>query len=347
MTVLLLAAGISIVVSALCSLLESILYSTRAITLEAASSAGDRTARAMKGLKKRVDQPLAAILILNTVANTAGAAVAGWSAGKVWGHQYLWLFSIFFTLAILLLSEIIPKTVGAVHWRGIWRWSVWPLRVMVWTFRPIIKLTEAITGYIQRGKRPGPVVSEEELLAAASLGAHGGEISQLEHSLIKNIILLEDMTAREIMTPRTVLQTVDGSLKVAEVRAEARQWSHTRIPVYDREPEEVVGYVLKATVLQAEGPDLDKDLVQLVQPLRYVPDTINLLTLLDHFLRRREQVYLVVDEYGAIRGLVTLEDVLETLVGREIVDETDEVADLQELARQRSRIETESDEDQG
>jgi CBS domain containing-hemolysin-like protein len=216
---------------------------------------------------------------------------------------------------------------------------------MVIILRPLIGLTQAVTGFIQRGKKPGPLVSEAELLAAASLGAHGGEISQLEHSLIRNIILLEEMTAKEIMTPRTVIQTVDGSLKVGQVQEEARQWSHTRIPVFGGEPEEVVGYVLKETVCQAEGPELEKDLAQLVQPLRYIPDTLNLLTLLDHFLRRREHIYLVVDEYGTIRGLVSLEDVLETLVGREIVDEKDEAVDMQELARRRSRVMTEPEEE--
>jgi len=345
MIVLVLAAGISIIVSALCSLLESVLYSTRVITLEAAGAAGDRMALAMRGLKKRLDQPLAAILILNTVANTAGAAVAGWSAGEVWGHQYLWLFSVFFTLFILLFSEIIPKTVGAVHWRWMWRWSVWPLKGMVWFLWPLIWLTKAVTGYIQRGKKPGPLVSEAELLAAARLGAHGGQISQLEHSLIQNIILLEELTARDIMTPWTVIQTVDGSLKVGQVRAQARQWGHTRIPVYREGPEDLVGYVLKEKVCQAEGTDLELTLAQMVQPLRYVPNTLNVLALLDHFLRRREHIYLVVDEYGSIRGLVTLEDVLETLVGREIVDEKDEVDDLQELARRRGQPLTKPEEE--
>ncbi len=337
MAVLIFTVSAAIIISALCSLLESVLYSTRVITLEAAVTSGDRSARIMRRLKSQVDQPLAAILTLNTAANTAGAAVAGWAAGQVWGPRWLWIFSVAFTLGILFFSEIIPKTIGAIHWRRLWPWSVWPLEGMTWGLSPVIWLTQVITGLIQRRGKQSPLVSEEELLAAARLGARGGEISSLEHELIINIVRLEELIARDIMTPRTVMQTVEGSRMVAEVQAEAREWRHTRIPVYVGETENVVGYVIKEDVCGAEGDGLNQMLAQVAMPIRFVPDTTNALILLDRFLRQREHIYLVVDEYGAIRGLVTLEDVLESLVGEEIVDEKDVVVDMQELARRRGR----------
>ena len=337
MGTLALAVGLSILISAMCSLLESVLYSTRLMTLEAASAKGDRRAKDMQSLKAQVDRPLAAILILNTVANTAGAAVAGWAAAQVWGAGSLWVFSLVFTAAILIFSEIIPKTVGAVHWPGLWPWSVGLLKAMLTFLTPAIWATQAITGLIIKRQGAGMKISEEEILAAARLGHSHGEISRLEHDLIKNIILLEEIRAQDIMTPRTVIQSIDGNTLIGELREEVKDWYHTRLPVYEREPENVVGYVLASEVTASPAEQDDQPVKSLVKPVRFVPASANALNLLSSFLRRREHLYLVVDEYGGIMGLVTLEDVLESLVGSEIVDEKDGVDDLQELARRRAK----------
>ncbi|MCB2186697.1 MAG: DUF21 domain-containing protein [Deltaproteobacteria bacterium] len=341
MLTLILAVGTSVVVSALCSLLESVLYSTRLITVAAAEATHPRRADAMRLLVQEVDRPLAAILILNTLANTAGASLAGWAAGQIWGPHSLVVFSVAFTLAILLLSEIVPKTVGAVYWRVLWRWSVPMLEVMITFLTPLIWLTRMITRLIQKqgAKAKNPLVSEAEIVAAARLGQHGGEISKLEADMIKNIVGLEDIPAERIMTPRTVMFIADGNLPLSEVQAEARDWPFSRVPVYLDGPEDIVGYVLKNEVCRrqapAEGPE--PNLASLAQPARFVPPSANALNLLNLFLRRHEHLYLVVDEYGGIMGVVTLEDVLESLVGSEIVDEKDMVVDLQELARLRGR----------
>jgi len=337
MVVLIVSVSASIVISALCSLLESVLYSTRIITLEAAAQAGEGLARRMRRLKAEVDQPLAAILILNTVSNTAGAALAGWAAGQVWGAQSLWVFSIFFTLAILLFSEIIPKTVGAVYWRGLWKGAVWPLRVMVAGTLPLIWLTQFVTRVITRHRKGAPSISEDEIVAAAHLGHSGGQISKLELDLIRNIISLEDIRATDIMTPRTVMFTAPAEMPLAQARDDARGWPHTRVPLVRGGPEEVVGYVLKDQVMASRPTQGGRLLGELAQPVRFVPGSVNALNLLNSFLRRREHLRLVVDEYGGIMGVVTLEDVLESLVGSEIVDENETVADLQEMARDRAQ----------
>ncbi|MGD8562567.1 MAG: hemolysin family protein [Desulfarculaceae bacterium] len=343
MATLILAVSISILVSAMCSLLESVLYSTRMISLEAAVHKGNRRAKRMRVLKSQVERPLASILILNTLANTAGAALAGWAAAQVWGAGSLWAFSLAFTMAILLFSEIIPKTVGAVHWRRLWSLSVWPLEGMLLLLAPVIWLTQALTRMITRGRKMTPKISEDEILAAARMGASGGEISEMEHHLITNIIHLEEQRASDIMTPRTVLFTTDGAQSVSQARKAAQDWPHTRVPVVLAEPEDVRGYVIRNEVMIA--PESDTPLVEsdLLKPVRFVPASANALNLLHSFLRRREHFYLVVDEYGGIMGLVGLEDVLESLVGSEIVDEHEQVADLQELARQRGQKVLDSD----
>lgn len=337
----------SVGISATCSLLESVLYSTRRLTLEAEGGSGLSWARRMLGLKDQVDRPLAAILILNTVANTAGASLAGWAAGEVWGPASLWIFSLSFTACILIFSEILPKTVGAVYWRSVWRLTVWPLTVMVWVLAPVIRVTRAITDLITRGHDQQTKVSEQEILAAARLGASGGEISKLESELIKNIINLEDIKTSDVMTPRTVMLAVDGSSPLGEVRQEARSWPFTRVPVYVGDIDDVVGYLLKYEILAGDHLDQSAEVRSLAKPVRFVPGTVNLLNLLSSFLRRRQHMYMVVDEYGGVQGLVTLEDVLETLVGSEIVDESDQVEDMQKMARLAGRDKLKGQEGEG
>ncbi len=336
MLVLLLIVAVSVSVSFLCSLLESVLYSTRITTIEAEAQKGSGRAVQMQALKAEVEKPLAAILILNTVANTAGAALAGWAAGEVMGADGLVVFSICFTVTILFGGEIIPKTLAAVHWPRLWQPAVPLLKAMCLVLKPLIWLTRAVTRLITRGRAQASAVSEDEIVAAASLSATGGEISKLERDLIQNIINLENLRATDILTPRTVMLSLDGATPLGEARLMARSWSYTRVPVYRDTPENIVGYVLKSAIL-ATGPDADQRPVrELAKPIRFVPGSVNALDLLHGFLRRREHVAVVVDEFGGILGVVTLEDVVESLVGSEIVDETDQVDDLQALARRRA-----------
>ena len=202
---------------------------------------------------------------------------------------------------------------------------------------PAIWATQGITHLITRRQGSAVKISEDEILAAARLGHSHGEISRLEHDLIKNIILLEEIRAQDIMTPRTVIQSIDGDAPLAQVRQAVGNWHHTRVPVYEHEPENVVGYVLSSEVSASPKAKGGEPVKSLAKPVRFVPGSANALNLLSSFLRRREHLYLVVDEYGGIMGLVTLEDVLESLVGSEIVDEKDGVDDLQELARRRGK----------
>ena len=340
-TTLIAAVSVSIGFSTLCSLLEAILFSTRITAIEAAATNGtglsSKAAGAMRRFKERMDKPLSAILILNTLAHTIGAAVAGWAAAELWGAGSLWIFSVVFTLCILIFTEIIPKTVGAVHWRVMWPWSVWVLELMVIVLWPAIWMTQKITGLIKGDHKGSPPVSEDEILAAARLGARGGEISRFERDLIKNIIGLEELAAKDIMTPRTVMFTLDGATIVKDAAAQAAGWTFTRVPVWKGSPDDVVGYVLKHEIENAAEADQERTLAEMARPIRFVAGVTHGLDLLNSLLGRREHIYVVIDEYGGVRGLLTLEDVIESLLGAEIVDEKDIAVDLQELARRRGK----------
>jgi len=331
------SVAISQGVSFICSLLEAVLFSTRAISLEAAIERGSAPARQMRDFKNHMERPLSSILILNTLAHTGGASVAGWAAGDLWGADSLVIFSALFTASTLVFTEILPKTLGTTYWRSLWAWSVTPLKTMIVILSPLVWAVHVLTRAFSRGHAATTKVSEDEILAAARMGARGGEISKLEHDLIRNIIALEEVKAGEIMTPRTVMFSVDGSQRLSQVADQARTWPFSRVPVYVGNPDEVIGYVLKSEILARDWRQKDQRLLKLAKRVRFVPPSANALDLLNSLLRHREHVCLVVDEYGGIMGLLTLEDVLETLVGSEIMDEKDQVADMRELARKRAR----------
>ncbi|MDJ0763622.1 MAG: hemolysin family protein [Myxococcota bacterium] len=350
MTTLVIAVCISVFVSALCSILESILYSTRVVTLEARAAEGSGPAKVMRSFKADIDRPLSAILIMNTLANTAGAALAGWAAGQVWGASSLWIFSLVFTLMILLFSEILPKTVGAVYWRSLWPLSVWPLRGMLALLWPLVWAVRFMTGLITLKGSKAQLISEDEIIAAAKLSAHGGEISHTEAEMIRNVIRLEEILAEDIMTPRTVILSADGDRLISDIRKDAENWRNTRVPVYEGNADRLIGYVLRYEICGAKSEEMKSPVKTLAKPIRFVSPTVSALTLLNRFLSRREHLYAVADEYGGVAGLVTMEDVIEALVGKEIVDEKDDVIDTQALAKEKGKgvieaIETESDSD--
>jgi len=339
MTALLLVVACTLLISTLCSLYEAVLYSTRRAELEAALKGGrhPRQAKMLIKMKQTIAAPLASILILNTVAHTAGATWAGSLVTGVLGPHWVLSFSILLTLAILILSEIVPKTVGAVHWRGLWPYIVTPLRAMNVLLFPLVWLSLSLTRWIT-GKQKGAVVTEEEILAMVRLGARHGEITDMEGRMVENIIGLENKTAKDIMTPRTVMFTLDSSLSVAEAYEMAYDMGFNRIPVYSGTVENIQGYVLMKDLSGRRAWEHPEESIKsIMKSVSFVPESANCLGLLNQFLRSREQLAVVVDEYGGVAGLLTLEDLIETVIGEEIVDETDKVVDLQEQARSRMK----------
>lgn len=335
MGILVVTVLLTIFISAQCSLYEATLYSTRMGALEAAKSKGNRKilARRMIRMKEAIAAPISAILILNTLANTAGATIAGMYAHQVFGAQWVPAFSVGLTLAILFLAEIGPKTLGAVYWRAFWPLIVWPLTGMRYALYPAVYLTQQFSNLLTKG-RSVPLVSEEEILGIVRLGAKEGEISRWESDVVQNIIKLENQLVREVMTPRKVVFELDGELSLPEAFRISAEKEFSRIPVYEGDRENVIGYVMKYDLCSPpalEHPE--KRVATVARPIAVVRDTANCLKVLMGFLKDRRHIAVVEDEFGGLAGVVTLEDLLETVLGEEIVDETDREVDLQKAAR--------------
>lgn len=332
---LIFAAGLAIIISAMCSLFEAVLYSVPISHIEATVQAGKSSGRILKGLRKDVDRPISAILSLNTIANTAGAVIAGSAVAAVFGHKWVGYFSAFFTLSILLFSEVIPKTVGVVYSKQLAPLIARPLRWLVWLFTPMVWLCRFATRLVAREKII-QTVSAEEIVVMAELGRLSGQIQPDEEKVIQNILSLKNKTAKDIMTPRTVIFSLSEHLTLEEARGKAGMWPHSRIPVYDETPEDIVGVVQRREVLSALASDKHQlRLSNVMKSVHFCPESITLDRLLVEFLERRQHLFVVIDEFGGLAGVVTLEDVLEEILGREIVDESDQVVDMRELARRR------------
>ncbi|WP_446011339.1 hemolysin family protein [Candidatus Electrothrix sp.] len=328
-----LAVCLAILVSALCSVLEAVLYSLPMSRIEMMAEARPATTAILKKLKDNIDQPITAILTLNTIAHTMGASVAGAAAASVFGESNLIWFSVFFTLAILLLSEILPKTVGVEFSSPLAPYIARPLQVMIFTLKPIILICQAVTRLIP--KSSGSLVSAEELSTIARLSRKSGEIERDQEKVITNIIDLRNKTVRQVMTPRTVTFTLSREMTVEQAALLTDQWRiHSRVPVYGRDSNDVVGIVLSYEVMQAavEGK-LECRLEEIMHPVHFVPEIALLNKVMLEFFEKSQHLFVVVDEYGSVTGVISLEDILEEIIGREIVDESDKTQDMRALAR--------------
>ncbi|MFH1950557.1 MAG: hemolysin family protein [Pseudomonadota bacterium] len=335
---LILAVSLAISVSAVCSLFEAVLYSVPLRQIEAMVQAGKPGGKILKGLRRNVERPISAILTLNTIANTAGAAFAGAAATAVFGHRWLGYFSALFTLAILIFSEIIPKTAGVVYGRSLVNVVAYPIKGLVWIMAPATWLTRLVTRLISRDKRE-EAITAEEIQVMARLSRRSGGILYYQEQTIERILTLQEKMVKDVMTPRTVVFSLSKHLTVKEAISVASGWEHSRIPVYAQGIEDVVGVVHTKDILiaLAKGKEA-KNLTELMRPMHFVAETARLNEVLAEFLELRQHLFAVIDEYGGLSGIISLEDILEEILGREIVDESDKVADKRELARQRSVI---------
>lgn len=324
-------------VSFLCSLMEAVLLSLTPAYIAALQKDEHPMADRLQDYKSNVDRPLAAILSLNTVAHTVGAAGAGAQAQVVFGDAWFAVASAVLTLLILIVSEIIPKTLGAVAWRQLGPGVGRMLRgVMIITW-PLVKLSELVTEVIARGKPHGRM-SRQEFEALADIGREEGLIDETESKTLKHLLRFGKLRVADAMTPRTVLVTVPQTATVAEVMAEHPDLQFSRMPVRGANPDEILGYVLKDTLLlkAAEGAP-DAPIHDMIRPITLVPVSELLWDVFEKLLKAREHIALAIDPYGGTAGVITLEDLVETLLGMEIVDEVDGVRDMQALAREQWR----------
>jgi CBS domain containing-hemolysin-like protein len=324
---------LAVVISFVCSLMEATLLSISNSHVRSLVNQNRKYGKYLAKFKQDIDSPLAAILILNTVANTAGATAAGAQAEVVFQSRFVGIFAAFFTLTILIVSEIIPKTIGAVYWRKTAAFTAYLLNVVVFVLKPFISLTRSITGMITREKRISANVFREEISVLAEIGQDIGVISTAEEKVIRNILRMKQMKVRDILTPRTVMVSLQNEMTVGDVMEEYPMLEFSRIPVYEETPDEIQGLVLRHDVVDAVARDeFDKKISELVRPIHPVPQSLSVADALELFISRGEHIFLVIDEYGGTAGIVTLEDTMESLLGSEIVDEKDSVADLRELA---------------
>ncbi len=318
-----------VLTSATCSLFEAVIYAVPASYAESLPP-GRKSTRWLRGLKADVDGPITAILTLNTVANTAGAAVAGALAAKVLGSQWLGLFSGLLTFVILIGAEIVPKTIGVVHCRTLAPLVAGPVTLLVWLMRPLVWLISFMTTKL-KGDRID-AVSDDEIAAMARVGEKHGTLDVTESQVIQNVIALDTQTVRDIMTPRPVMVSLEIDTPISEAARDAAVLEHSRIPVFESRVDHVTGMVLRRDILRAALAGSEGTVASLLHPLGSARSQLPLDELLKRMLAQREHLVLVVDEFGGVDGVVTLEDVLEEILGQEIVDEFDRVDDLREAA---------------
>ena len=326
---------LALVFSFLCSVAEAVLLSITPSYIAGLRDMKPKLASLLKRLKQdNVDQSLAAILTLNTIAHTVGAIGSGSKATVVFGSAWFGLFSAVMTLMILFLSEIIPKTIGAVYWRNLAGLTAQFVRGLIWSLYPLIWVSEALTRLIAR-RKSAHVFSREEFIAMAGIGERAGKIDQHESRIIQNLFRFDSLTAGDIMTPRTVISGFPQGMSVTEALDAKPSVSFSRLPLYEVDLDHITGFILKDDLLisKAQGCG-DVKLETLKREIKTVLGNMSLSNLLEFLLEERQQIALVIDEYGGTRGLVTTEDVVETLLGMEIVDEMDRVEDMQTLARQ-------------
>ena len=334
MTLLIIYVLIAIGVSFLCSILEAVLLSITPAFIASKEKEAPETAAKLQDLKKDIDRPLAAILSLNTVAHTIGAAGAGAQAAYVFGDAFLTAFSIILTLLVLIFSEIIPKTIGATYWKGLSGFVAVTMPWLIYATWPLVKLSQGIT-YLMGGSH-GHGVSREELAAMAEVGARTGVVEEGESRIVRNLLAFSSLTARDVMTPRTVIFALQRDTTVAEVMENHRALRFSRIPIFTDRLDGIESFVLKDDVLlRAARDEDDVRLREFARRIMVVEEGVSLRPLFERLLTEGEHIALVTDEYGGTAGIVTMEDVVETLLGLEIVDEADHTADLQAYARQK------------
>ena len=282
--------------------------------------------------KENINRPLSAILSLNTIANTVGAASVGAIALIEFGSSWVAIMSGILTLSILIFSEIIPKTIGALYWKKILVPATFAVQVLIVMTYPLVVLLELLSKWLAKDGNEDKV-SREEVIAMAELGEDEGTIEESESTVIENVLMLDDIPVEEVLTPRSVIFALDKTSSVREVLDKYNDIEFSRIPVYEEGLDNIIGIVRRHVLLKSKAEDqFDVTMGELAKPIHTVEENDSVGDVLDEFVKRREHLFMVKDQFGQVAGLITLEDAIETLLGIEIVDETDSVVDMRKLA---------------
>lgn len=322
--------------SFLCSVLEAVLLSTPLSYISMLEERGVKSAGLLKRYKKDIDRPISAILSLNTIAHTVGAAGVGAEAVKVFGQEYFGIISAILTVLILVLSEIIPKIVGATYWRSLAIAAARVVRVLIFITYPLVVLSDLIMHAVARRNKDQASVSREEVSAMVNVGAEEGVFKSRENRIIQSFIKLYQVTAEKIMTPSVVVASAAEQTTMRQFYDNKQFRPYSRIPVFSENKDYITGYVLRANVLEKLAEDkFDEPLSSIVRPIFSFPETESVSNIWEKMIGNKEHISIIIDDYGCLRGIVTMEDVLETMLGVEIVDENDTTTDMQTLAREK------------
>lgn len=343
---LLLWASLSIAFSFLCSILEAVLLSVTPSYVKGQVNAKTSTGELLEEYKKDIDRPLSAILTLNTLAHTVGAIMVGATAGDYYGENYIeiagrqvlsyeGLVAGVMTLLILLVSEIIPKTLGANNWRALVPFSVRAIQVILAILKPFVWISQFITRSLKKDKDKA-VLSRADFLAMTEIGTSEGVLKDTESTIINNVLSFEKKTARDIMTPRSVTFMLEESMTVKDYMERPEFKTFSRVPIYSGEKDNVTGLILKDDALDVMAREnTDVKLSELRRDIPTITDDMRLPDLLKRTSKDRKHLHIVTDDFGHVVGVVTMEDIFETLLGTEIVDESDVVVDLQAHAKEK------------
>ena len=335
MTLLLVFLLGAMLISFLCSVLEATLMSTPISFITMKEEEGYKPAAKMKMYKTEPSRPLAAILSLNTIANTIGAAGVGQQATIIFGSAWFGLVSAVTTILILIFAEIIPKTIGTTYWKSLMGFATGAIGILIAGLYPIVVAVVWFQRFISP-KDADATISREEVSAMADVAEESGELDEDENEVIQNIITLDEITASDAMTPRVVAAIAPESMKVKSFYKDKRFLHHSRIPVYSDNDEYITGYILRMEALQLIAEDkFDVTLGEIRRNIPTFQEDTTLDKIWDEMISKDEPISIVIDEYGSFQGILTLEDVIETILGNEIVDERDEVRDMQQLAKDR------------
>ncbi|MFK7857263.1 MAG: CNNM domain-containing protein [Granulosicoccus sp.] len=334
-TLLIVFLLVSIIFSFLCSVWEAVLLSITPSFTQMKVQEGGELGDTLQIFKDNIDRPLAAILTLNTIAHTVGAIGVGAQATKIWGASFIGtaVVPVLMTLAILILSEIIPKTIGANYWQELAGFTVRSLKFVMWVLAPLVFVSQIITKALKKDK-DASVFSRADFGAMAELGSQQGVFDEGESNILRNLLRFNTIFAKNVMTPRTVMIASDQNETIREFHDTHPNLRFSRIPIFETSTDHITGYVLKDHVLRqiVEGNG-DQALSSIRLDVLAVKEDFPIPDLFNHFTSKREHIAIVLDEFGGTAGIVTMEDVIETLLGLEIVDEQDNATDMQALAR--------------
>lgn len=338
MDLLILFFLLSVGVSFLCSVLESVLLSINMPFVSVVEREKPKTGALLRDHKENINKSIASILILNTIANTLGAAAVGAQAENIYGHEAVFYVSAILTFAILFFSEIIPKTIGAVYWKSLAPFAAYIIRFFIWLTYPVILLTLFVTDRIKKDTDISGL-SREELLESTLISEDEGVLREQESDVIENILQLDKIKVEEILTPRTVVYALDGSRTLKDIiDNEEAIYKFSRIPVYDGSIENISGLAMTKKIFKHAQQDDQQTLADIQKSIFKISENIPVSKALDLFIKRKDHMFLVVDSYDQTEGIVTLEDCVETILGVEIVDESDSDADMREVAKQKMRL---------